>query len=210
YIPFLRMPPASDGNTFVLGQTDYPMELGIDVTSPDGKFGTDEVSFDGVKVAALIRFAENPLSLDLVLLNLKLPGQPAADASVNDILKTPASEWVATGVYLLVSQLVKAAPPELVEKITNAVDALLKSLGLVGEIPEIDWDAIVKTPARIPEILTAWLKSIASDPVLLGKWLNDWDAFIHGTKAGGTPTIEGSGTRLDPYRIELVTIDGNR
>lgn len=210
YFPFLRMPPPENGSTFVLGDSAYPMELGIDVTSPEGPFGTNEVSFDGIKVAANISFTENPLRLDLFLLNLKLPGHPAADRNINDILNTPASEWVATGVYLLVSQLVKAAPPELQEKITAASDALVKMLGLVGEIPEIDWNAIIANPAQIPNILSAWLKSIASDPVLLGKWLNDWYAFIHGIPLTDTILIDGSGTRLDPWRVELITIDGNR
>ena len=209
YIPFLRMPPPVDGNSFVLGQAAYPVELGIEVTSPMGPFGTSEVSFDGVKVAALIHFDQNPLSLDLFLLNLKLPGRPAADTSVNDLLKTPANDWVATGVYLLVSQLVQAAPAELAEKITNAVDALLKALGFVGEIPEIDWNRIVQNPALTADILAAWLKSIASDNVLLGKWLGDWNAFLQGVPAGAGSAVTGSGTRLDPFRVPLLTVDGN-
>jgi hypothetical protein len=211
YFPFLRMPPPAGGSTFVLGDAAYPIELGIQVTDPKGPFGTDDVSFDGVKVAATIEFTENPLQLNLVLLNLKLPNQPAADMSVNDLLKTPANEWVATGAYLLVSQLVKAAPPERAETLRNVANALLAVLGLTGEIPSIDWNAIVHDPSSAGRQLAYWLKSLASNPAILGDWLNEWYCLVHGVKPNPkTPYVKGSGSRSDPWRIELVAIDGNQ
>jgi hypothetical protein len=91
-----------------------------------------------IQVAAGIEFSDHRLRLDLVLLNLKRPGQPAADTSVNDILKTTANEWVATGAYLLVSQLVKAAAPaDLATAFHDASNALLSVLGLTGTAPAI-------------------------------------------------------------------------
>jgi hypothetical protein len=210
YFPFLRMPPPANGSTFVLGDPAYPIELGIEVLSPGGPFGTDELSFDGVKVAAKIEFTDHPLRLDLVLLNLKRPGHPVADTNINDILKTPANEWVATGAYLLVSQLVKAAPGDLAAEFRNAANALLAVLGLTGSTPPIDWNAVAGDPAQTGEILAAWLKSIASNPVQLGEWLNQWYCLVHGVKADpDKPFVEGAGTRSDPWRVEVLAIDEN-
>ena len=210
YFPFLRMPPPQQGSTFVLGDAAFPIELGIDVTTTSGRFGTDEVSFDGVKVAATIAFTNDPLRLDLVLLNLKLPGQPAADKNVNDLLKTPANEWIATAVYLLTSQLVETAPEAQADTIRAAVNALLELMGLVGEIPPIDWNAIVKDPSKIAGVLAGWLRTIVADQVLLATWLEDGYAFVHGIKPADVPPIPGAGTRADPWRVEVLTIEGNR
>jgi hypothetical protein len=209
YFPFLKMPGTD--KVFVLGDAAYPIELGIQVINPEGPFGTDDVSFDGLKVAAKVMFTDHPLQLDLVLLNLKLPNKSPADKNINDILNTPANEWVATGAYLLVSQLVKAAPSDKEETFRNVANALLAVLGLTGEVPSIDWNAIVRNPGSTDRQLSEWLKSIANDPATLGTWLNEWYCMVHGVKADpDNRYVKGSGSRTDPWRLELIAIEGNQ
>lgn len=89
YLPLLRLPP-DDGDYFVLGSE--PVELGFQVTSAGGPFGSGDVSFDGLKVAVGIDFTGGSLSKDItpeiVLLNLKLPGQPAPrNRSLTDLIE---------------------------------------------------------------------------------------------------------------------------
>lgn len=207
YFPLLVM-PSQDGQTFVLGSEAFPIEIGVDVLSGDEPFGTGEVTFDGLKATATVRFSSQPFDLDIVLLNLKLPGKPAADTSINDLLKTPANEWVGTAIYLLISQIIKAAPQDKQTLFSNMADALLGMLGLVGDVPPVDWVSLVKNPSQAGPLLSNWMRAVLGNPTILKSWLEDWYALFHGVAPGDN--VNGIGSRNDPFSIPLLTLGDNQ
>ncbi|MDY7092378.1 MAG: DUF6603 domain-containing protein, partial [Acidobacteriota bacterium] len=209
YFPLLIMPPV-DGQTFVLGDPAFPVELGVDVLKADGVFGTGEITFDGIKVASTVSFSDDPFSLDILLLNLKLPRQEAKDTSVGALLGAPADQWVSIASYLLVSQIVQLAPEPNRERFRNMGDALLGTLGLIGDVPPVDWNQLVADASQAPEIFASWLRTVASDLGTFRTWLGDWYAFFQGIDpAQGADHITGQGTRTDPFAIPLLTVADN-
>ena len=201
YFPLLVM-PSEDGETFVLGDPDYPIELGVQVGKAEGSFGTDEVSFEGIQVAATINFGSDPFALELLLLNLKLPGKQPADTSVGALLDIPATEWVSIAAYLLISQIARTEDPLL----KNVADSLLSMLGLIGDVPTVKWDALAEDPSEAGQIFADWFRSVGSDPSTFKTWLNDWYCLFHGeSPSDGKDYITGEGTRAAPFAIDLLT-----
>jgi len=206
YVPILEMP--TQNGVFVLGGKDHPIEVGVEVTNSSGIFGTDEVSFTGVKAFATVDFSGSAPDLDIVVTNLKLPGEPAQDRSLADLENISTDEWISTAVYLLISQIAKAAPQAEAQKWTNMANAVASILGLIGSIPSVDWEGLVTSPSKAGTLLSNWLKSIASDPKILAQWLADWYVLFSGVSPElAKGKVKGSGSRQDPWVVPLLTAE---
>lgn len=204
YVPLLVIPPSRGGNVFVLGDSGHPIQMGMEIGGL--KFGTDDVSFEGVRVQALVKFTDDPFDLDVVLLNLKLPNQPAADKNINDLENTPVDEWISAAAYLLVSQIIKAAPSGKAELFQNMALGLLSVLGLIGEIPSVDWGRLVEKPDEADLTFSDWLTSIAGRPAVMKRWLQDLYSLLHGLSPNDDQAqITGTGTRDDPWLLGLLS-----
>jgi hypothetical protein len=216
YLPILRLPP-DDGSYFVLGSE--PAEFGLQVTSAGGPFGSGDVSFDGLKVAARIDFTGGSLSKDItpeiVLLNLKLPGRPAPrNQSLIDLIEHGSiDDWITMAVSVLAAQLSKPGSPSgPLDEVGAVVYDVLALLGLTGGVPPFDWEGLYHTPGSAVELLNNWFRSIAGSPATLKTWLDDWYCLRHAINAAdSTPAdghVAGTGTRTDPFAIELSEIAG--
>lgn len=213
YVPIIEM-PATDGY-FVLGK--QPVELGIEITGQNGAFGNDEVSFDGVKFAVSINFQGGSLSHDIqpeiVLLNLRLPGQSSPqNVSLIDLIEQGSiDQWISMGISILAGQLSQsssfASPLNEVGAIVYDVLALL---GLAGDTPAFNWEGLLSQPGNIADLLIDWFRAIGSSPTALISWLNGWYCLRNGISAednlGPNGYVQGSGTRTDPFTIELSEI----
>ena len=211
YFPLLQLPP-QNGQYFVLGTNLDPIELGVQVTGANGAFGSGEVSFNGVKVASSIYF-DQPPQLEIVLLNLMLPGDasPADRSLINLIENIDIAEWMKIGVSLLSAQLAQGSAAGA--QIDAMVYDLLALLGLTGSVPALDWDDLVEGKISFTAALTQWFSSIAGSPGALQSWLNDWYCLRNGTKpaADGSDiktNVSGSGARSDPWAIQLIDVAG--
>lgn len=214
YFPLLEL-PAADSGYFVLGQSDDPVELGFEITGSDGAFGSGEVAFDGLKVAMEVFFNGDAPRPEIVLLNLRMPGQPKpADVSLIDLVANgPIDRWISLGLSVLAAQLsaspLAASPAGSIEAMVYDIMALL---GLVGDVPSFDWEGLRKNPSGIVGLLTNWIKAIAASPDSLKSWLaslHDALAQVESGEAfnsGPVDAVSGSGTRTDPWATELVRL----
>jgi hypothetical protein len=86
------------------------------------------------------------------------------------------------------------------------INSILELLGLLGPVPGIDWEAIVKDPATVTKVFTLWLQNITSDNALLKTWLNDWYCLFNGLNATeDTSHVSGNGTRALPFSVTLLS-----
>jgi hypothetical protein len=215
YLPLIQL-PSQGGSYFVLGS--QPVELGLEVTGTGGPFGSGDVSFDGLKVAVRIDFTGGSLSKDItpeiVLLNLKLPGQQSPqNRSLLDLIEHGSiDEWITMAISVFAAQLSKAgSPASPPDEIGSMVYDVLALLGLTGSVPSFDWDGLYKDPQSIIELLTNWFRSIAASPSTLKTWLNDWYCLRYGISAAdgsGDGNVTGMGTRAAPFAIQLSEIAG--
>ena len=177
YFPVLQLPKSQgDAFQFVLGLKDHPVELGINILGP-GVFetgsGIGALSFDGFLAGADIYFDKVP-SLDLSFVNLKLPGeQKGSNRSLEELIKdTSVEEWITTALSVLGAQLSKADGPT--GAAGNIVNSILQLLGLLGQVPGIDWSSLISDPSKAGMIFKDWFLSIASSADNLQAWLKDW------------------------------------
>jgi hypothetical protein len=214
YFPLLAL-PAGDEGYFVLGQSDDPAELGFEITGGGAAFGSGDVSFDGLKVAMEVFFNGDAPRPEIVLLNLRLPGQPKpADVSLLDLIANgPINKWISLGLSVLAARL--AASP-LMNSPAGSIEAmvydLMALLGLIGDVPSFDWQGLSENPSDITVLLNDWIKAIASSPEFLKSWLASLrDALAQGAtvplnSSSSVEAVSGNGTRADPWAIQLVQL----
>ena len=86
------------------------------------------------------------------------------------------------------------------------VHSVLELLGLLGPVPGIDWDALVKDPSKVARIFTDWLQNIGSNNATLKSWLNDWYCLFKGLDATNDKNyVTGIGQRIDPFAANLLS-----
>lgn len=214
YFPLLLLPKdTSDNFQFILGQDGHPVETGIDITGENGAFSTGNgdasLTFDGFKVGSQIYFTQGKLpSLDLTLLNLKLPGEKqGANRSLFDLIANASvQEGITVALTVLGGQLNKLSGPAATAG--KMIQSVMELLGLLGPVPGIDWDDLIKSPEEAAKIFAGWLQNIMSNNNLLKAWLNDWYCLFKGLDStDGTMYISGNGTRIDPFTANLLNIN---
>lgn len=196
------------------GFADNPAELGIEISTPTSKpFGTGDVSFTGFKVATSIFFDGRSPKLDLILLNLKMPGQAAADRSLQDLIKeTTLEQWIASGISVMAGLLSEVSSDETLKKqVTAITTSILNLLGLTGELPPVDWQRLVREPDQAKVIFLRWFQQVASSSAMLTGFLNQLyllrNALIPVAEEQAE-NVTGSGTRSDPFAIEIIKVAG--
>jgi hypothetical protein len=208
YFPLFEL--SKDDVEFGLGHN--PAELGVAITTPDSRpFGTNDVSFTGFNVAASIFFNSKSPQLDLILLNLKLPGQKQADYSLKDLIdNTPVDRWLASGLSVMAGLLSEATSDETVKKQIAAITtSILNLLGLTGELPPVDWQRLIEEPDQAKAIFLRWLQQVASSSANLTDFLNELYLLrnaVAPTADGQAENVTGSGIRTDPFAIEIIKI----
>jgi hypothetical protein len=213
YFPILNLPANSnDSFAFILGQDKHPVEAGINVTGSNGVFSTGtgdaSLSFDGFSAASNIYFAAGKYpSLDLTLLNLQLPGEKqGTNRSLFDlIMNASVQQSITVALSVLGSQL--SQKEGAAGTAGKMVIAILELLGLLGPVPGIAWDALVRDPSLVVKIFTEWLQNITSNGDILKAWLNDWYCLFKGQDpTDGKTHVTGDGTRLTPFTANLFSV----
>jgi hypothetical protein len=212
YFPILLL-PAKPGESFsfILGADGHPVEIGINITGANGTFNTgtaiNSLSFDGFQAASQIYFVEGKMpSLDLTFLNLKLPGEnQGSNRSLFDLIYSASVEQSITVALSVMgsqlSQLEGAAGTA-----GKMVNSILELLGLLGPVPGINWETLVKDPSTAARVFTLWLQNIASSNTMLKTWLNDWYCLFNGKDTSGDINyINGAGTRDNPFSATLLS-----
>ncbi|MGD2087091.1 MAG: hypothetical protein PVH61_12990 [Candidatus Aminicenantes bacterium] len=213
YFPLLQLPANPDeGFSFILGDKDHPVELGVNVIGEKGTFSTgsgkNSISFDGLKIGTAIYFVSGKLpSLDLVLLNLKLPGEAkASNRSLMDMVQhTSIEEWISMALSVFAAQLARAKV--IGSKVEAMINSILEILGLVGDSPVVDWKALLENPGNAAKIFLDWFRTIANSQDILKNWLNDWYCLFNQLPPTPSPQyVTGKGTREDPLAITLLQL----
>ncbi len=155
-------------------------------------------------------------TLEIVLQNLTLPGQPAADQSLSTLIEnTSVSEWISTGISLLTSELAQrlSSQNQLLAEIAAMVTDALNLLGLSGSIPGFNWQGLVESPSNASTLFVQWLQAIVATPAQLQNWMNVLYCLFQGTApaADGSDiavNVTGTGTPDDPFAIQLANVAG--
>lgn len=208
YFPLFEL--SKDKTQFGFG--DNPAQLGVEINAPKSKpFGSGDLSFTGFKIASSIFFNGQPPELDLILLDLKMPGQEPADRSLQDLIdNTTVDQWLASGVSALAGLLAEIAPDEKVKKQVKAITgSMLNLLGLTGTLPQVDWQRLIKEPDQAKAIFLRWIQEIASSSAKLTELLNELFLLRNAFASTAEPesgNVTGAGTRKDPFAIEIIKV----
>ena len=216
YLPLLSLAPS--GVSFVLEQAGgggLPPQLGIELTGIE--FGSGDVSFDGLQVAADISFSEAP-AVTVVFLNLALPGRAPADTSLQDLIVLGPAEWLASALSLVFGQLARLLPDADRQAAENVFGDLLELLGLTPGLPSLDWTALAAALVKDGKpgagaLVGGWLATLGGTPATMRQWLNALACLFNGTTtavdgsdiAGNVP---GAGTQADPFRVTVASGEG--
>lgn len=211
YFPILKLPATKSGSfAFILGQDGHPVETGINITGSNGVFNTGNglasLSFDGFQAASEIYFKEGKYpSLNLTFLNLKLPGEKqGSNRSLFDLIyNASVQQSITVALSVLGSQLSQLEGGAATAG--KMINSILELLGLLGPVPGIDWEALVKDPSAAARVFTLWLQNIGNDNAILKEWLNDWYCLFNGIEAGDKMYVTGDGTRAKPFNVKLLS-----
>ncbi|MEJ2169788.1 MAG: hypothetical protein P8X90_30145, partial [Desulfobacterales bacterium] len=216
-LPIVNMPPEAGQTVF----SNTPIEMGMTLTRRGG-FGeeSDAVSFDGLKISADLYLAEKPPGLEIVLLNLNLPGRKPANVSLVELIQktidkdqAAINEWITIGVSLLTTQLAKviktAKGNTTARQIANMTVDLLALLGITGQTPAIDWQQIFQQNPDFKKVINDWFIQIAGTPASMKAWLNELFSLFKGELADPNAVadhVRGTGTRANPWSIEMLNV----
>lgn len=188
--------PLMDVNTgkgkldFALGQENSPVQLAFSLSHKDG-FGDEDISFDGIKLAAQIYLSKEP-ELSFQIQQLNLPGEDPQNINLAQLGGVDPQQWFHLILSFLTAKLQDAGPD-----VKRIVDHVFPILGLKGTGPLIKW---WKLPSQGIDVLKQWLQSLVQSESALNDWLQHWYDVLNGP-AG--VDVQGSGTRLDPKRIKI-------
>lgn len=211
YFPIIKLPANKEGNfAFILGQDGHPVETGINITGSNGVFNTgnglSSLSFDGFQAASEIYFQQGKYpSLNLTFLNLKLPGEKqGSNRSLFDLIyNASVQQSITVALSVLGSQLSQLEGGAATAG--KMINSILELLGLLGPVPGIDWEAIVKDPSSAARVFTLWLQNIGNDNAILKQWLNDWYCLFNGINADDKMYVTGDGSRAKPFNVNLLS-----
>lgn len=197
-VPVLRSDGTAGGTSFVLvdgaAQSASPVKLAVEVTSSD-RFGTPELSFRGVKLAGDVYFSATAPQVSFVFLDLQLPdGEPPSDRTLSDLSGIGAREWIEMAISLFVAQISADASAQVLA----IQQHLLPILGLGAGTPSLAWEQI---PSQGVAVFRDWWMSLLADQTQLTTWLEHWRDLLADAAGDNPLELEGSGTRLDPYRV---------
>src|SRR5579871_4889296 len=132
YFPLMTISPTGTVQSVFQDVSQAPpVEAGVEITGPSGGFTSGDLSFDGIKAQISITFDGQLPQPSLVILNLKLPGSPAADQSIQQLIETVQLDvWAKIALALLGGQLTKNPGEMTAAEIEAMFSDLLLLLGL--------------------------------------------------------------------------------
>lgn len=215
-IPLLQL---GNGNlSAVLGEKGYPITVGLTGAGANMDQGVPlikagDLSFNGAKISAALDIAnsEDPFQLSIDILSLKLPGEKeASNRSLADLAAISGSEIIQTAASLFVTALTETL--NLEEE--GPLQYLLPIFGLSSTIPNhsdlpdlpiLRWDTLLASEQAndIAAPFRNWFRELSADTELLKAWLTAVVGFTGNT----TASINGSGTRADPLKAPIVSIE---
>ncbi len=216
-IPFLRVGNGEVNITF--NKVGYPINFGIAVENADDKkplVAINDVSFKGVKVNAAIDLASaDPFQIAILVLKLKLPGDPVpTDRTLADLEAITGKQILETASSLFVGALSKVFDDEKQQTRISYLPPLLGFTSIVPKsdkkLPVLEWYElfnIAAHPADYPNGVATpflnWFNTLASDTTQLKTWLSCLGGFISGAPTDAT----GTGSRIDPFLVSIVSLN---
>ncbi len=203
---------ASPPVSFVIGDQDHPLELGVTLQGAAGLFGSGAVSFDGLQFAARVSFTGALPTFELVFVNLTLPGQPTGNYSLSDLQALGASTWIAAGLNVVAAQVLRHVAPETQARVQALLTDALALLGVAGDLPALDWslvaslgDSAADRAQNAKRAFLAWASALVTTPNALAGWLETLgDAFRGQSGREGGAVVSGRGTSASPYALPLL------
>ncbi|WP_346897378.1 DUF6603 domain-containing protein [uncultured Roseibium sp.] len=200
----------------VAGSEAHPFTMGFEVVGSGNAplVSVGGFSFDGVRVSVNIApTASNPVTVSLVVLQLKLPTDPApADRTLADLQAITGEEILTTASALALAALTKLVGEQ------PSLPYLLPALGLGPSVPGVEgvalpilrWDRFVEnaiTGGNLAQPFLDWFTALAGDPNLLSAWLQAVGGAVGGL-TGTAAKVSGSGSRDDPYKVPVFSVSG--
>ena len=215
-IPLLQL---GNGNlSAVLGEKGYPITVGLTGAGANMDQGiplikAGDLSFNGAKISAALDIAnsDDPFQLSIDVLSLKLPGEKvASNRSLADLAAISGSEIIQTTASLFVTALTEILSAEE----EGPLQYLLPIFGLSSTIPNhpdlpdlpiLRWDTLFSSEQAgdVSAPFRNWFRELTANTELLKAWLT----AVVGFTGNLTANISGSGTREDPLKAPIVSID---
>ncbi|MFB6456392.1 DUF6603 domain-containing protein [Chitinophaga sp. Hz27] len=213
-MPFVAIGNGSFKITFT--NPGYPISLGVAAEGGDKKLplvNINGISFDGVKFSALIDVASSdPFNVSLEVLSLKLGSAPPANKSLADLLAISGQEMLEIATNLFMGALSYVFPNQL--KNLNYITPLL---GLSSQVPDLavklpvmEWYKLFEVaanPSKYPDgvktLFFNWFNALCSDTDALKGWITSLSGFLGNTSL----QITGTGTRIDPFRLGIISVN---
>jgi large repetitive protein len=181
-----------DSVAAVAGTADGPLQLELRVELDWSRNTGQSIDLHAIRLSAsLSPLAASPFSVAVVLEGFSIDTRPPADTKLDPSQLDAAAMQVVIG--LIREQLTQASG--LTGEAATVAQNLLPVLGLAAGFPAF--------PFADPSTVRNWLASIAS----AGK-LAEWVGHL-GALLGGSNSIEGTGTSVDPWRVTVLQIDTN-
>ncbi len=211
-VPFVRI--GNGGFAITFTSPGYPIVAGVAAEGADSNgplVDINGVSFNGVKFSASVDFAaSNPFDVSLEVLALQLPGDAKpTNRSLADLAAITGDQILETAASLFVGALSKAFPGQ--EQRIRYLPALL---GMSTQVPNSDvkmpilewyklfYNASNSGTGGPAAIFVNWFNTVSSNNDLLKTWLTCLSGFLQ----NAVGEVTGTGTRIDPFKVTLLTI----
>jgi len=192
-IPLVDINTQTGDLTLAFGADDSPVQLAFNIAHTDG-FGDASVHFSGIKLASQIYLSKDP-ELSVQIQQLAIAGKPTANIDISKLIgrgDIDPNQW-----FDLIFSLLTAKLRDLSPEANKVLDHLFPILGLSGSGPLINW---FQLPSLGIVTIKQWALQLLQDENHLTDWLTHWHELMG---SGGTLTIEGDGSRIDPKRVAL-------
>ncbi len=206
YLPVLQVGGGTAALTALESGLPSVVYAGLEVTGADLAAGT--VSLGGLQFRAAVELAGGAPQLDLVFLQLRLPGQAVpSDQTLPDVMALGASEWIATALSVLVGEVATLLDAETAKSVEAMLAAALGLLGIDSALPSPPWSQLLSGDPT--DALLAWAGQIAGSDQTLRQWLTLLAQLLDPTASAvleAEPAPTGSGSRADPYVLAVLSV----
>jgi hypothetical protein len=199
-------PPASPHLGVLLGEDDGPIQLGFDLICSDSKglaIG-DEMYLNQAGMSAQIYFQDIPKFA------LKVKLTPKSNAGITAEPLELSFDDIAKVDKMMLTQVIQRLVVALLgEEITDpavrhVINELLPILGIGDDIiPSLDWSNMIGKPGSVWK---AWFLNLINNQTLRDAWMGHWKNLLHQKVPAGPSTVDGVGTRADPWRVNILEV----
>ena len=184
------------GVTAIAGTAEGPFKLDLRVELKWSPATGQSIALAAIRASVqLTPLSSPPASLHIVLEGLSIDGSAPADTELNPQNLSSEAMQLVTG--LVREQLRQIATPT--GEAAAVANNLMPVLGLADGFPAFPFATIVSDASAFPK----WLAAIATRGKL-AEWIGHLGALL-----GGVSSLDGSGTRIDPWCVPIFSIDAN-